>query len=158
MYTDSSPIDTYVPTCPRTECHVLLVFHPRIFFSCMMQMRSQKKRQYVSSKCTKDTRNQSGMELSYFVQQQYHFKSRSKYRVVQKNCPLFKNSRPYCCHTMGPAMHSPIGHFRKVLAQFSQLRAISFAQPCTCTHSRETNILHSSDFHLIFVDRIFVAI
>ena len=53
------------------------------------------------------------------------------YRVVQKNCPLFKNSRPYCCHTMGPAMHSPIGHFRKVLAQFSQLSAISFAQPCT---------------------------
>ena len=52
------------------------------------------------------------------------------YRVVQKNCPLFKNSRPYCCHTMGPALHSPIGHFRKVLAQFSQLSAISFAQPC----------------------------
>ena len=53
------------------------------------------------------------------------------YRVVHKNFPLFKNSRPYCCHAMGPAMDSPISRFWKVLAQFSQLSAISFAQPCT---------------------------
>ena len=58
------------------------------------------------------------------------------YRVVQKKCPLFKNSRPHCCHASGPAMDSPIGPFRKVPPQFSQLSAISFAQPCT-TYARQ---------------------
>ena len=53
------------------------------------------------------------------------------YRVVQKKCTLFKNSRPHCCHASGPAMDSPISRFRKVPPQFSQLSAISFAQPCT---------------------------
>ena len=45
---------------------------------------------------------------------------------------------------MGPAMHSPIGHFRKVLAQFSQLSAISFAQPYT-------NIRQSTRPHSEFI-------
>ena len=53
------------------------------------------------------------------------------YRVLQKSCPLLKNSRPYCCHAMGPAMDSPTSQFQKVPAQFSQLSAISFAQSCT---------------------------
>ena len=54
------------------------------------------------------------------------------YRVVLKNCPLFENSRPNAAWQSYLPMHSPISQFGKVLAKFSQLSAIYFAQPCRC--------------------------
>ena len=68
MYSESSHTDTFAPTCPRMECHALLAFHQMIFFSCTMQMRYQRKRQYFFSKCSKVTLSQSGMKYSNFVQ------------------------------------------------------------------------------------------
>ena len=45
------------------------------------------------------------------------------YSVVEKKCPFFENSHRQC----------PTSQFRQVLAQFSELSAIPFAQPCRCS-------------------------
>ena len=43
----------------------------------------------------------------------------------------FENSSPQCGQAKWPANANAISQFRKVLSQFSQFSAISFAQPCT---------------------------
>ena len=52
-----------------------------------------------------------------------------EYRVVGKNFPCLKIPAPSVARQSGLPMHSPISQFRKVLAQFYEFSAISFAQP-----------------------------
>ena len=40
--------DIYVPTCLCMDCHALLASHLMTYFSCMMQMRYLRRRQYFS--------------------------------------------------------------------------------------------------------------
>ena len=47
-----------------------------------------------------------------------------------KEMSPFKSSSSQCSQAKWPAIAQPISQFRKVLAQFSQLSAISLAQPC----------------------------
>ena len=66
--------------------------------------------------------------------------------MVQKKCPLFKNSCPHCCHPSRPAMDSPISQFQKVLPQFSQLSTISFALPWKIMYVSSGITVHSSSW------------
>ena len=85
------------------------------------------------------TNQESGKRLYHSLMMKTHYGAgghllydhtpRSLYRLVQKKCPLFENSRPSVAWQSDLPMHGPISKFRKVWLNSLKLSPFIFPNP-----------------------------